>query len=79
MSILSYHNSVPASNRVARALARRDRQAKLVANLRSVCYLASHEAYDTSGLHNRCELVRLVQSADNVLRRLANTKPEKTN
>jgi hypothetical protein len=45
---------------------------KLIENLRSAAYLASWEAYNSPGLHQRCCLVRLVYGIDEVLRQLCN-------
>jgi hypothetical protein len=67
-----YNNFQSASNPITRSVDRRGRRAKLVAQLRSVCFLASHEAFDCNTLRQRCALVRLVAQAHDVLRALLN-------
>jgi hypothetical protein len=67
MSTQSYHVFSTQVNRTDQS-----QRKKLIKNLRSAAYLASLEAYNSSGLHQRCCLVRLIYGIDEVLRQLSN-------
>ena len=61
------------TSQVQRLAERRQRQERLIRVLRQTAFLGSFEAADTPGLVERCNLIKLIVAADEVLRSLINT------